>query len=124
VEVEVKPHAFFTRRQNDVLLNLSINVAQAVLGAEIDVPTVDGKMKLKIPAGTQPGKVFTIRGKGIPHLKSTGRGNELVFVNVDIPQKLDDNQRKLFEDLAATLGTEVHPQEHSFIDWLKEAIGG
>jgi molecular chaperone DnaJ len=124
VEVEVKPHAFFTRRQNDVLLNLSINVAQAVLGAEIDVPTVDGKMKLKIPAGTQPGKVFTIRGKGIPHLKSTGRGNELVFINVDIPQKLDDNQRKLFEDLAATLGTEVHPQEHSFIDWLKEAIGG
>ena len=69
--VEVKPHAFFTRRQNDVLLNLSINVAQAVLGAEIDVPTVDGKMKLRIPAGTQPGKVFTIRGKGIPHLKSS-----------------------------------------------------
>jgi molecular chaperone DnaJ len=124
VEMEVKPHAFFTRRENDVLLNLNINVAQAVLGAEIDVPTVDGKVKLRIPSGTQPGKVFTVRGKGIPHLKSSGRGDELVFVNVTIPQKLDETQRKLFEDLAATLGTDVQPQERNFIDWLKEAIGG
>lgn len=124
VEMAVKPHAFFTRRQNDILLNLNINVAQAVLGAEIDVPTVDGKTNLRIPSGTQPGKVFTIRGKGVPHLKSNGRGDELVFINVDIPQKLDEKQRKLFEDLSVTLGTEVHPQQRSFLDWLKEAIGG
>ena len=124
VEMDVKPHAFFTRRQNDILLNLNINIAQAVLGAEIDVPTVDGKSKLRIPAGTQPGKVFTIRGKGVPFLKSSGRGDELVFINVDIPQKLEEKQRMLFEELAATLGTEVKPQERSFMDWLKEAIGG
>lgn len=124
VEMEVKPHTFFTRRQNDILLNLSINIAQAVLGAEIDVPTVDGKSKLRIPAGTQPGKVFTLRGKGVPFLKSSGRGDELVFINVDIPQKLEEKQRLLFEELAATLGTEVKPQERSFMDWLKEAIGG
>ncbi|MBA4420379.1 MAG: molecular chaperone DnaJ [Anaerolinea sp.] len=124
VEMDVKPHAFFTRRQNDILLNLNINIAQAVLGAEIDVPTVDGKSKLRIPAGTQPGKVFTIRGKGVPFLKSNGRGDELIFINVDIPQKLEEKQRMLFEELAATLGTEVKPQERSFMDWLKEAIGG
>lgn len=124
VEMEVKNHAFFTRRQNDILLNLNINVAQATLGADIDVPTVDGKVNLRIPAGTQPGKVFTVRGKGVPHLKSSGRGDELVFINIDIPQKLDEKQRKLFEELSVTLGTEVHPQQRSFLDWLKEAIGG
>lgn len=124
VEMDVKPHAFFTRRQNDILLNLNINIAQAVLGSEIDVPTVDGKTKLRIPAGTQPGKVFTLRGKGIPFLKSSGRGDELVFINLDIPQKLDERQRQLFTELAGTLGTEVKPQERNFMDWLKEAIGG
>jgi molecular chaperone DnaJ len=124
VEMDVKAHAFFTRRQNDILLNLNINIAQAVLGAEIDVPTVDGKTKLKIPSGTQPGKVFTLRGKGVPYLKQSGRGDEMVFINVEIPQKLDEKQRQLFEQLAATLGTEVKPQDRNFMDWLKEAIGG
>src|SRR5215217_7990442 len=65
--LDVKPHQFFKRRENDILLNLDINVAQAVLGAEVEVPTLDGDEKLKIPAGTQPGKVFHIRNKGVPH---------------------------------------------------------
>src|SRR3990172_1741181 len=83
--LDVKPHQFFKRRENDILLNLDINVAQAVLGADIQIPTVDGDEKLKIPAGTQPGKVFHIRNKGVPHLRRTGRGDELVIVNVAIP---------------------------------------
>jgi len=124
IEVDVTPHKFFERRQNDILLNLSINIAQATLGAEIEVPTVDGKTTLKIPSGTQPGKVFTLRGKGVPHLKSSSRGDQRVMITVDIPTKLDDAQRGLLEELAKTLGTEVKPTDKSFMDILKEVFGG
>jgi len=122
--IAVKPHQFFKRRENDLLLNLDINVAQAVLGAEIEVPTVDGKDKLRIPAGTQPGKVFTLKSRGVPHLRKNGRGDELVIVNVEIPAKLTKEQRELFEQLATTLGTTVKPKEKGFLDWLNEALGG
>lgn len=124
VEIKVKSHKFFRRKGNDILLDLDINVAQATLGAEIEIPTVDGPAKLTIPAGTQPGKVFTLRGKGSPILRSTGRGDQLIIINVEVPSKLTPDQRKLFEDLAATLGTEVRPQERSFVDKLKEVLGG
>jgi molecular chaperone DnaJ len=122
--LEVRPHQFFKRRDNDILLNLDINVAQAVLGAEVDVPTLDGDTKLKIPAGTQPGKVFTLHGKGVPYLRRKDRGNQLVIVNVAVPTKLTKEQRELFEKLAESLGTTVKPQEKGFLDWLNEALGG
>ncbi len=122
--LNVKPHKFFQRRDDDILLNLDINVAQAVLGAEITVPTVDGTEKLHIPPGTQPGKVFKIRARGIPHLRRSGRGDQLVIVNVNIPKHLTAEQRELFEKLAATLNTEVKPQERGFMDWLNEMLGG
>jgi molecular chaperone DnaJ len=122
--LDVQPHQFFKRRENDLLLNLDINVAQAVLGAEVTIPTIDGDEKLKIPAGTQPGKVITIRGKGVPHLRRKDRGNQLVIVNVAIPSKLTKEQRDLFEKLAESLGTTVKPQEKGFLDWLNEALGG
>jgi molecular chaperone DnaJ len=124
LEIHIKSHAFFRRRQNDILLDLNINVAQAVLGAEIEVPTLEGPSKLKVPAGTQPGKVFTLKGKGVPFLRSSGRGNEHVIINVEMPTHLSSDQRKLFEDLAKTLGSEVRPQERSFLDKLKEVLGG
>ena len=124
IEIKVKSHKFFRRKGNDVMLDLNINVAQAALGAEIEVPTLEGPAKLSIPSGTQPGKVFTLRGKGIPMLHSSGRGDELVIVNVEVPTKLTADQRKLFEEMAATLGTEVRPQEKSFVDKLKEVWGG
>lgn len=122
--LDVKPHPFFKRRDNDIILNLDINVAQAVLGAEIAVPTLDGEEKLKIPAGTQPGKVFTIKGKGVPYLRRKDRGNQLVIINVAIPTKVTKEQRELFEKLAESLGTTVKPQEKGFLDWLNEALGG
>jgi len=122
--LDVKPHQFFKRRENDILLNLDINVAQAVLGAEVDVPTLDGDEKLKIPAGTQPGKIFHLRNKGVPHLRRNGRGDQLVIVNVAIPTKLTKEQRDLFEKLAENLGTTVKPQEKGFLDWLNDALGG
>ncbi|HSM70558.1 MAG TPA: molecular chaperone DnaJ [Anaerolineales bacterium] len=122
--LDVKPHAFFQRRENDIILNLDINVAQAVLGAEIEVPTIDGDEKLSIPAGTQPGKVFTMRGKGVPYLRRKDRGNQKVIVNVAIPKKLNSEQRELFEKLAESLGTTVKPQERGFLDWLSDTFGG
>jgi molecular chaperone DnaJ len=122
--INVKPHQYFKRRENDILLNLDINITQAVLGAEVEVPTVNGKDKLKVPAGTQPGKVFTLKARGVPYLRRSGRGDELVIINVDIPSKLTKEQRDLFEKLAATLGTTVKPKEKGFLDWLNEALGG
>lgn len=123
--LDVQPHKFFKRRENDILLNLDINIAQAVLGAEIEVPTLDGEAKLKIPSGTQPGKVFHLRGKGVPHLRRKDhRGDQLILVNVEIPAKLTKEQRELFEQLAATLSTVVKPTEKGFLDWLNDALGG
>ena len=124
IEMRVANHQFFRRRQNDILLDLNINIAQAVLGAEIEVPTLDGPSRLKIPAGTQPAKVFTLKNKGVPQLRGSGRGDQHVVVSVEIPTKLSAEQRKLFEDLALTLGSEVRPQEKSFMDILKEVLGG
>lgn len=122
--LDVEPHKFFKRRENDIILNIDINVAQAALGAEIEVPTLDGSEKLKIPAGTQPGKVFTLKGKGVPYLRRKERGDQLVIVNVEVPAKLTKEQRELFEKLAASLGTTVKPREKGFLDWLNETFGG
>lgn len=122
--INVKPHKYFRRRDNDILLDLDINVAQAALGAEVDVPTVDGTEKLRIPAGIQPGKVLRLRGKGVRHLRGSGRGDQLVLINVEIPTRLSSEQRQLLEQLAESLGSEVHPQERSFLDWIREALGG
>lgn len=124
LEIQVQPHKYFRRKQDDILVDLNINLAQAALGADIDVPTVDGPQRMKVPPGTQPGKIFSLRGKGVPHLRGSGRGDEHVIVGVEIPTHLTLDQRKLFEQLAKTLGSEVRPQERSFLDKLKEVIGG
>ena len=124
IVINVSPHEYFKRRENDILLNLDINIAQATLGASVEVPTVDGDQTLKIPAGTQPGKVFTLKSKGVPYLRRGGRGSQLVIINVDIPKKLSKEQEELFKKLAETLGTETNPREKGFLDWLNEALGG
>jgi molecular chaperone DnaJ len=124
ITIQVKSHKFFRRREYDILLDLTVNIAQAALGAEVDIPTVDGTDKLKIPAGTQPGKVISLKGKGIPRLRSNGRGDQLVVINVEVPTRLTAEQRELFEKLAKSLGSEVRPQERGFLDWLKETLGG
>jgi molecular chaperone DnaJ len=122
--IQVKAHKYFRRRDDDVLLDLNVNIAQATLGAEVTVPTVDGTAKLKIPPGTQPGKIIRMRGKGIPQLRGNGRGDELVIINVEIPKHLSSEQRDLFEDLAESLGSEVLPQERGFFDRLRDVLGG
>lgn len=122
--IEVRPHQYFRRREYDILLDLKINVAQATLGDEVEIPTVDGPARLRIPPGTQPGKVLTLNGKGVPHLRGSGRGNQMVVVNVEIPGRLTVEQKELFEKLAKSLGSEVKPQERGFLDWIKETLGG
>ena len=124
IAVQVKPHKFFRRRDYDILLDLNVNIAQATLGADVDVPTVDGSIKLKIPAGTQPGKILNLKGKGVPKLRSNGRGDQLVVINLEVPTHLSAEQRQLFEKLALSLGSEVHPTERGFLDWLKETLAG
>jgi len=124
LEIQVRPHKYFRRKGNDIVIDLSINIAQATLGAEIDVPTLEGPNKLTIPSGTQPGRIFTLKGRGVPYLRTSGRGDQLVVVNVEIPNRLSAEQRQLIEQLAKTLGSEVRPQERSFLDKLKEVLGG
>lgn len=124
VIVDVDRHPIFQRRADDILINLEINVAQAALGDEVTVPTVDGDASLKIPAGTQSGTVFRLRDKGVPHLNGNGRGDELVMTQVIVPTNLSDRQRELFEEMADSLGKAVVPQrEKGFLNDLKDALG-
>jgi len=120
LRVKVKRHQFFQRRENDIVLNLDVNIAQATLGADVEVPTVDGDAILSIPAGTQPGKVLRMRDKGVPHLRSERRGDQLVVINVEIPSRVSAEQRELLEKLAESLGSEVHPQERSLFDQVRD----
>ncbi len=128
--VHVQEHEFFKRKDNDIILDVNINVAQAALGDKIVVPTVDGEVELVIPPGTQTGKVFRMRGRGVPRLRTdgsnSGRGDQLVYINVEIPAKLTDEQRRLFEQLARTLGHDVQPQRNGkgFFDKVMDFFQG
>jgi molecular chaperone DnaJ len=124
VSLTVERHPYFRRQENDILLNLPINFAQAALGDEVEVPTLEGEEKLVIPSGTQTGKTFRLRGKGVPYLRRNGRGDQLVTVRVVTPPSLDDHQKHLFQELAKTLGKEVIPQkEKGIFDKVKDAFG-
>ncbi len=104
VALSVLKHEFFIRDGDDIIFELPINFAQAALGTEVEVPTLDGKSKLKIPPGSQTDKTFRLKGKGIPHLRSNGRGDQMVRLFVSTPDSLTREQRQLFEELAKTLG--------------------
>ena len=106
ISVIVRPHAIFERDGTSVLMEQNISYAQAVLGAEVEVPTLDGKVKLTIPEGTQPGAVFRLRGKGIPYLRGSGRGDQFVSVNITVPKNLTSHQKDALREFAATMGEE------------------
>ena len=124
MEIEVEKHTFFRRKGDDILLDLDINIAQAVLGDQIHVPTLNGDVELRIPPGTQPGRVFRLRDRGIPHLRGSGTGDELVTVSIQIPARLTADQRELFEQLAGTMDPDIKIQEQSFFDKLRDVFGG
>jgi molecular chaperone DnaJ len=124
VAISVQPHRYFRRRNSDVLLELNINIAQAALGDQVIIPSLEGEVALKIPPGTQSGKVFRLRGKGVPRLRGNGRGDQLVIIQVAIPSRLTDEQKQLFQELGETLGKEVIPQaEKGFFEKIKDALG-
>jgi molecular chaperone DnaJ len=104
VNITVKRHEYFTRRGDDIYYDLPINFAQAALGTEATVPTLEGDTKLKIPAGCQSGANFRFRNKGITHLQDRGRGDQIITVSVTTPDSLTKEQRQLFEQLAQSLG--------------------
>ena len=103
VTVTVRPHARFERDGTSVLLEQEISYAQAVLGAEIEVPTIDGNVKLTIPEGTQPGAVFRLKGKGIPYLRGSGRGDQFISVKIKVPSNLTSTQKELLHQFAASM---------------------
>ncbi len=107
VEIYVKPHNIFTRQENDIIMEAPISFAQAALGDEIVVPTLDGKAKMKIPPGTQNGHVFRLRGKGFPSPYMSGRGDQLVKIKVDVPTKLTERQKQLLREFAEISGEKV-----------------
>jgi molecular chaperone DnaJ len=111
VVVTVRPHEHFKRDEDDIYYELPLNVAQAALGAEVTVPTLDGDAPLTIPPGTQNDRIFVLRGKGVPHLRGGGRGDEYVRVCVVTPTNLTKEQRRLLEQLAETLGAPTRPDE-------------
>jgi len=104
ISLAIKQHEVFSRDGDDIIYELPINFAQAALGAEIEVPTLEGEITIKVPPGSQTGQVFKLKNKGIPHLHKRGRGDQFVTLNVVTPDLLTKKQRQLFEELAETLG--------------------
>jgi molecular chaperone DnaJ len=125
VALDVQPHPLFLREGNDVIFELRLNVAQAAIGEEIDVPTLDGSEKLRIPAATQTGQTFRLRGKGVPFLRQQGRGDQIIVARVMVPSKLTDQQRRLFQELGKTFEPEDQHGERDdgFFGRLKDALG-
>lgn len=107
VYVIVRPHARFERDGANVMLEQEISYVHAVLGGDIEVPTLDGNVKLSIPEGTQTGSVFRMRGKGIPYLRGSGRGDQFVSVKVAVPRNLTGSQKELLKQFAASVGEEI-----------------
>ncbi|MBA7616103.1 Chaperone protein DnaJ [subsurface metagenome] len=110
ITLAVEQHKLFQRNGDDIIYELPINFAQAALGAQVEVPTIDGKKsRLKVPAGSQTGKAFRLKNKGVPHLHQRGRGDQLVTLLVVTPDSLTKKQRQLFQELADTLDSSRKP---------------
>ena len=115
ISVRVRPHDFFERRGDNLYCDIPISFAEATLGAEIDVPMIDGKTeKFNIPEGTQSGTEFTLRGKGVPNVNTKRRGNLIITVNIETPKNLTNEQKKLLNAFADSLGNGNNDKKQSF----------
>ncbi|AUS95937.1 molecular chaperone DnaJ [Clostridium thermosuccinogenes] len=123
ITIRVRPHPLFQRQGNDVICEIPITFVQAALGAELEVPTLDGNVKYTVPEGTQTGTVFRLRSKGIPYLRGSGRGDQYVKVHVEVPKKLNEKQKELLRQFAELSGDENHEQRKGFFDKMKDALG-
>jgi molecular chaperone DnaJ len=120
--ITIKAHPIFTRHNNDLVCQVPISFTQAALGADLDVPTLKGNEKLEIPAGSQHGEVFKLRGKGLPDHRSGRTGDELVQILIEIPRKLTDKQRELLKEFSDSEDEHLMPQRRGFLDKLKEVF--
>lgn len=122
VLIEEKEHDYFERHGDDVLYDLYLSFSQVALGDEIEVPTLSGKVKLRVPPGTQSGKIFRMKGKGIPHLNSYGRGDQLVRISVWTPTHLSEEEKQIFRRLAQHENINPPKREKGFFKKVKEAF--
>ena len=123
VIISVKEHSIFRREGNNVLCEIPISFTQAALGADIEVPTLTGKAKIKIHAGTQTNQIFRLKGKGMPDIHGFNIGDELVKIIVETPAKLNTRQRELLEEFARISGEDVNPMGKSFFEKAKNLFG-
>jgi len=124
VLIEVEEHESFERHGDDVLFDLPISFSQAALGAEVEIPTLEGKARISIPHGTQTGKILRMRGKGLPHLNGSGRGDQLVRITVWTPGSLSAKERELFQELSRIESQSPPSAGRGFWNRMKEAFGG
>lgn len=122
IVLHVKPHRFFERQGNDVYCEVPITIVQAALGAEIDVPTLDGNVKMKVPEGTQTSTIFRLKGHGIPYRRGNGRGDQHVQVIVTTPAKLNDKQKELLREFSESATEQQQMGKKSFFDKVKENL--
>ena len=122
VHLRVAPHARFTRDGESLVHDLHLGVSQAALGVRLDFETLDGHEELVVPAGTQPGHVFRMRGRGVPHVRGRGRGDIVIRVVVDIPTGLSEEEDQLLRDLAAHRGEEVAPPGSGLMSKIRSAF--
>ncbi len=120
LNIRVKRHKLFVRQGYDILCDYPISFVQATLGAEVQVPTVDGKVSYNIPEGTQPGTVFRLKGKGVPKINSNQRGDQYVTVKVEIPKGLNDKQKDLLREFDNNVDSSKYKQSKTFFDKMKE----
>ena len=123
LQVSVKAHKHFQRDGDDLIYNLEINFGQAALGDETEIPTLEKPLPLRIPSGTQSGQVFVLKGHGVPHLRSGGRGDLLVHTHVVTPKNLSDEQKQLLAQLSESMGTPLSPEDKSLLNKIKDALG-
>jgi molecular chaperone DnaJ len=120
---EEQDHEIFTRHGDNVVMDKSISFTEAALGTTTEVPTLDGSADLKVPAGTQPGKVLKLKGKGIPHLHHAGSGDQLVRVHVWVPTKLSNSDKELLRKLSDSDSFRPPNGGRSFFNKLRETLG-
>ena len=120
VVIHVREHAVFARDGDDLFCEMPVSFVTAALGGEVNVPTLEGKAALKVPAGTQNGTVFKLRGKGMPHLRGSGQGQLLVRAVVEVPTKLTAEQRRKLEEFAESCGDQNAPMTRGFLERAKE----
>ena len=120
--IAVRAHPIFSRHNNDIVCQVPISFTQACMGGEIDVPTLKNTERLDVPAGTQHGEVFKLKGKGLPDIRSYRNGDQIVQILVEIPKKLSERQKQLLREFAETEDSNVMPQRKGFVDKLKEVF--